>query len=196
MTLLPPNATRQERQIEAATAARLGAVPVPIAALWDAASCPAPQLPWLAWTLSVDDWDADWPEAVKRRVVAGSAELHRIKGTRRAVMAALDAMGYGDARVIEDGDLPRYGAAVEYGGEWAYGPSDPHWADYWIEVSQPISRRDADRLAARVASVAPARCRLRGISLAGVWFTYGDGRWVWGDPVTYGGIYEYGDYNG
>ncbi len=79
-SLLPPNATRLERALESATA-RIGAIDAPIAPLWDAATCPLHLLPWLAWALSVDNWDADWPEAKKREAVARSIALHRIKGT-------------------------------------------------------------------------------------------------------------------
>lgn len=94
MTLLPPNATALERALEAATA-RIGAVETPIAPLWDPASCPIGTLPWLAWGLSVDSWDSDWTEAVKRDAVARSIDLHRRKGTRlsvEAVLARLDAL--------------------------------------------------------------------------------------------------------
>ncbi|KQN29702.1 phage tail protein I [Sphingomonas sp. Leaf38] len=94
MTLLPPNATALERALEIATS-RIGDVPIPLAPLWDPATCPGDILPWLAWSLSVDRWDADWPEARKRAAIAGSIALHRIKGTRasvEAVIASFDAL--------------------------------------------------------------------------------------------------------
>lgn len=47
----------------------------------------------LAWENSVDVWDVDWPEDIKRRVVAMSAEVHRFKGTPYAIKRALDALG-------------------------------------------------------------------------------------------------------
>ncbi|MGI4732446.1 MAG: phage tail protein I [Janthinobacterium lividum] len=88
-SLLPPNATPLERALEGATA-RVGAVDVSTAAtLWDPATCPLALLPWLAWSLSVDQWDPTWPEATKRAAVADSIALHRIKGTRAAVEAVL-----------------------------------------------------------------------------------------------------------
>lgn len=87
-SLLPPNATGLERATEAATA-RIGDVPYPIEALWDPQRIPAAWLPWLAWGLSVDSWDADWTEQAKRDAVAGSIELHRTKGTRASVETLL-----------------------------------------------------------------------------------------------------------
>lgn len=47
----------------------------------------------LAWENSVDVWDVDWPEDIKRSVVAMSAEVHRFKGTPYAIKRALDALG-------------------------------------------------------------------------------------------------------
>ena len=91
-TLLPPNATPFERALEQALA-RIEEVPVPIDTLWDPNRCPADLLPWLAWAWSVDEWDPDWPEHVKRRVIAAAPEVHRLKGTRAAVERALKAIG-------------------------------------------------------------------------------------------------------
>ncbi|MDJ0827758.1 MAG: phage tail protein I [Rhodobacter sp.] len=91
-TLLPVNATPTERSIEAATA-RIGAVPVPVGTLWQVETCPEPLLPWLAWALSADVWNGAWPEDIKRAALAATVEVHRKKGTRAAVQAALDALG-------------------------------------------------------------------------------------------------------
>ena len=88
-SLLPPNAMPLERALEAGTA-RLADIDTPIAALWDPATMPLGDLPFLAWALSVDSWDPEWSEAVKRDAVARSIALHRIKGTRMSVEAVLD----------------------------------------------------------------------------------------------------------
>lgn len=88
-SLLPPNATPLERALEAATA-RIGDVPVPLADLWNPHTCPLAFLPWLAWALSVDSWDPDWPEETKRAAVASSIDEHRHKGTRFAVEAVVE----------------------------------------------------------------------------------------------------------
>lgn len=82
--LLPGNATPLERAFSGATG-RLAAIPYPIreAFRWD--TCPAPLLPWLAWEMSVDLWDEDWPEQRKRSIIRESFELHRRKGTLYAI---------------------------------------------------------------------------------------------------------------
>jgi phage tail P2-like protein len=90
--LLPPNATKFEIALSE-TLERITDIPVPVDTLWDPERCPASHLPWLAWALSVDVWDPAWPEAVKRRMLAASPEIHRLKGTRGAVERALAALG-------------------------------------------------------------------------------------------------------
>lgn len=98
-SLLPPNATPQERAL-AEGMTRLSAVPVPVDTLWGAATCPVALLPWLAWALSVDEWDSTWTEAQKRGAVASAIAIHRRKGTRGALNRAISALGY-SIRVVE-----------------------------------------------------------------------------------------------
>lgn len=45
----------------------------------------------LAWEQSVDVWDMDWPEDIKRNVIAIAAEVHRFKGSPFAIKRALEA---------------------------------------------------------------------------------------------------------
>lgn len=91
--LLPPNATAQERaQSEAIT--RISSVPILVRESWNPATCPASLLPWLAWALSVDEWDTTWTEQEKRDVIQNSLLVHRHKGTIGAVRRALAPLGY------------------------------------------------------------------------------------------------------
>ena len=92
--LLPPNATTAERAVSNATA-RIGSVPVPIRDTWDADTCPASLLPWLAWAFSVDQWDANWPEAQKRATIRSAVAVHRYKGTIGSVRESIASLGIG-----------------------------------------------------------------------------------------------------
>jgi phage tail P2-like protein len=92
-SLLPPNATAQERALELATA-RLGEVPVPIANLWSADNCPDALLPWLAWAMAVDVWDPFWSTTQKRAAIRNSVAVHRTKGTVAALKTALQGIGW------------------------------------------------------------------------------------------------------
>ena len=97
--LLPPNSTALEKTIVGA--AELDRVrPEVIARLWNPDTCPAAALPWLAWALSVDEWEATWDEPTQRRVIAASIDIHRHKGTVSAVRAALRALGH-TGQIIE-----------------------------------------------------------------------------------------------
>lgn len=97
--LLPPNATKQERAVSE-TLSRTDAISVPIRELWRPQECPARLLPWLAWALSVDEWDANWSEQQKRNAIDASVYLHRHKGTPAAVQRAVDLI-FSEAEVQE-----------------------------------------------------------------------------------------------
>lgn len=91
--LLPPNASASERALSQASA-RL-ANPAPMCrTLWNPDTCPPTHLPWLAWALSVDEWDSGWTEAQKRGAIRASYNVHRYKGTVGAMRDALGAIGY------------------------------------------------------------------------------------------------------
>jgi len=99
-TLLPPNASKFERSLESAAADSLD-LKVPVRDLWSPWNCPPAVIAWLGWSLSVDNWDADWTIEQKRRAVADSVEVHRRKGTVGAVKRALAVLGH-EVEVDED----------------------------------------------------------------------------------------------
>lgn len=82
-SLLPINATAQERVLE--TALRSGIDLSAVGTLWDPETCPVDVLPFLAWGLAISHWDASWTESQKRAAIAGAIPFHRKKGTRAAV---------------------------------------------------------------------------------------------------------------
>jgi len=92
-TILPPNATPLERALDKLAALRIGAIDAPLAPLWSPADCPEELLPWLAWSLSIDQWDASWPLAVRRARVAGAIAVQRRKGTRQSVADVVRSFG-------------------------------------------------------------------------------------------------------
>lgn len=96
--LLPPNRTATETALEQVVGRQ--DVPVPIRHLWNADTCPAELLPWLARAVSVDVWDSNWSAEQKRQTIKASLEVHRRKGTIGAVRDALRALGF-EARVQE-----------------------------------------------------------------------------------------------
>lgn len=198
--ILPPHSGRAEIAL-AAGVIRAFDIVIPIRHLMSSSTAPAAVLPWLAWHLSVDEWDPNWLEPKKREAIAQSVLWHSRKGTVWAVREMLRFEGYGDAVITEAGPVPKYGdpgltyggADPVAGGHLVYGPENYGWADYWVELQQPIALSGAARLRDRIVSVAPARCRLRGISFDGAFLTYGDPIAIYGDDVTYGGVFIYGE---
>lgn len=97
--LLPPSASGFMRSTEQAST-RLDAIPVDLRKLWNSDECPVALLPYLAWALSVDRWDKNWPEETKRKTIKASWEIHQKKGTIRALRNVVEPFGY-LIRVVE-----------------------------------------------------------------------------------------------
>ncbi|HHN8614837.1 TPA: phage tail protein I [Klebsiella quasipneumoniae] len=106
-SLLPPSSTAWMRATEEATA-RLSAITVALRTIWTPIACPVDLLPYLAWALSVDRWDKDWPAERKIAAIQRSYWLHRRKGTRAAVRRVIEDMGFSATFVewFDVGDEP------------------------------------------------------------------------------------------
>lgn len=98
-TLLPPNRGAFEEAADL-TGARIAELPVDLRKLVQPYEVPETHLPWLAWGLSVDLWDKDWPQEKKRAQMARSLPFHSIKGTQTAITEALAAMNATALRYI------------------------------------------------------------------------------------------------
>lgn len=144
--LLPPNASAPERALSDAIT-RIADVPVVVRQVWNADTCPVALLPWLAWAMSVDEWDANWTEAQKREVIRQSIPIHQKKGTVEAVKRAINAV-FGDGTVVE---------WFEFGGT-------PH--TFKIRMQQIIPDDAAyRRLVALVTAAKPLRSHLAAIQV-------------------------------
>lgn len=158
-SLLPPNASRLERSA-AASGAHISGLPTPPRYVRNPSACPAPLLPFLAWELSVDEWNPNWGEDVKRKVITESVNIHRHKGTRGAVSRALAAVfGADNFTLIEGANAGRYDGTKAYNGLHYYTHGD-YWARYSVLIKQPISIEQAATLRRLLAFVAPVRCHL------------------------------------
>lgn len=91
-SLLPNNATPLERAVEG-THARLDQVPVPINDLYSPQRIPGELIPFMAWSVALNDYSEDWSDAVKRSLIENSYELHAHKGTKWAMVHALELIG-------------------------------------------------------------------------------------------------------
>lgn len=91
--LLPTGSTQTEINAEQSIAS-VSEIPAPLRQLWDADTCLASLLPYMAWAFSVNRWDETWSEATQRNVVKQSYFVHRHKGTIGALRRAVEPMGY------------------------------------------------------------------------------------------------------
>jgi phage tail P2-like protein len=110
-TVLPRNATPLERMLETSTWRLFGEGPAGIRALWNPQTVPAAMLPWLAWALNVDAWDASWDESKKRSVIALAIATHTSDGTLQAVETITELCGGTVTNVIRPPCQLYYGAA-------------------------------------------------------------------------------------
>ncbi|KKY79540.1 tail protein [Enterobacter cloacae] len=92
-SLLPPSASDFMRNAEKVTE-KITDIPVMLHTLWNADTCPVSLLPYLAWALSVDRWDKDWPEQTKRQSIRDAWLIHRHKGTIGALRRVVEPLGY------------------------------------------------------------------------------------------------------
>ena len=97
--LLPPNRTAFEAAADL-TGARIDEIPVDLPKVVRPYEIPSPHLPWLAWGLSVDLWDATWPEDKRRVLTARALPMHARKGTASSIAEHIRIMGAEPRRFI------------------------------------------------------------------------------------------------
>ena len=68
--------------------------PVIIADLINPERCPLQLLAYLAWAFSVDKWDENWTDEVKRIAIKQAFFVHKHKGTIAAVKRVVEPIGY------------------------------------------------------------------------------------------------------
>lgn len=183
-SLLPSSSSKQERDIDIAIQ-RLAAPDVAgIRSQWNAETCPENLLPWLAWALNVDEWDASWPEQYKRQTIAQSIELHRIKGTVSSIRRVLANAGYGDATIYEGVYGELYDGTFTHNGFISHGNSDD-WAEYRVVLTRPMTNTQAAQVRRILGFTAPARCDLKQLIYTAVTHTYNG-------AINYDGTFNHG----
>lgn len=165
-TLLPPNASPLLRA-QSLSAARTEAIAVPMRDLMNPDTCPAVVLPWLAWALSVDEWDPAWTEEDQRATLRESVGVHRRKGTLWSMRRAIINAGLGHS-VIHEGDATsRYDGAADHDASITYGDG-LEWASYYVALERPMTNLQADQVRRILGYTAPARCHLAGLDFTEV----------------------------
>jgi phage tail P2-like protein len=160
--LLPPNANLQEHALDDALA-RLGTIPVEIVKTWNAQTCPADLLTWLAWALSIDEWDSNWSVAQQRAMIAASYEIHRHKGTPYSIKLALIALGYDNVHIIE-GEWQFHNGVITHDGTCKHG-GDSVWPlfDVILNIFETPSAGMITKIRDRINRYKNARSHLRNL---------------------------------
>ena len=151
-SLLPPNATEFERAMEAALRQPID---IPIRKLWSSADCPLELLPYLAWALGVEDWDSDWPGAVKRAAVRDAFRIHREKGTLAGLKRVLMNAGAEYEYVERPSGVPMTARLSIFNSNAVYLP------DITSAVER-VKRASLDLDIVLAAAAAGAAVRIRG----------------------------------
>ncbi len=147
-TLLPPTATPLAKALDILEE-RLFQLPVEMVSK-NPRTVDVRLLDHLAWEESVDVWDFDWPEEVKRNVIAASAEVHRHKGTPYALKLALAAFDV-DSELLEwfepegvtDGLEAGSFRVTAYAGRSLYGDSENTLNNRMVAAMNAVLQRAA-----------------------------------------------------
>ncbi|MEX0304348.1 MAG: phage tail protein I [Leisingera sp.] len=182
-SLLPHNATEEERALEAVLRGAF-TLPVPLREIWDPDSCPTALLPWLAGAFSVDDWDPGWSDEAKRNAVRQAFPVHQKKGTVGAVKQAVAAAGYGTAVIVERYGWGNHDGDAVHDGGLFYDEPD-HWAEYRVYLSRPITVEQAAQVREILKNTAPARCHLKGLF-------YDEALNLYDARITHDGLFTHG----
>ena len=148
-SLLPPNASKLEKDIETVISPSLS---FPNRDIWNPDKCPEHLLPHLAWALSVDSWDANWPIERKRQVIKDSLYIHRKKGTREAIERIASAIR-GDKVEIK---------------EWFEDKENLNPGDFeikYLAINTPIDAQKLQELAPVINKAKNVRSTFKGISI-------------------------------
>lgn len=93
MNLLPPNSTSFEKKI-IQTTSKLTDLNADLSSLIRVDDAPSDFLSILAWQFSVDRWQDDWSDDVKRAQIKNSIKVHTYKGTNFALRSIVESFGY------------------------------------------------------------------------------------------------------
>lgn len=160
--LLPTGSSKLEKQLSN-TFSVISEIPVPIRLLWNAEHCPVKLLPWLAWSLSVDDWDDAWCEQKKRSAILKSIYVHKYKGTCESINQIVEQRDLGKV-LIDEGGAKKHNGRIQLRNSFHKRGNLSNWAEYQlIFLTDKITKRDAEQLLIDIQQYAPVRCFLRGI---------------------------------
>jgi len=184
-SLLPKNATEQEKTMEMVASVRLEAIPVPLRDLFNPALIQADLLPWLAWALNTLEWRSDFTEQQQRDAIAISIDVHNELGTRASLRRGLDSIGLTNANIIEL--VPKfYDGSENYDGNIDHS-NGPYLFD--IELTDQSNNYSVSDIKRAIETFSNVRSHLRNLFLSQLRY---DGTFNYDGSKNYDGGYVIG----
>ncbi|MCG7585446.1 phage tail protein I [Photobacterium sp. OFAV2-7] len=152
VSTLPPSASSMERALEQVFWEEIAQIEREIRDFLNPYKCRLDLLPYLAWEVSVDDWDDAWDEKYKRNVVAKALEIHTYKGTRYAIDKSIEAIRADSIRAVE----------------WFEDPDNLAPAEFRVElISQgsPVDAATYPEITRAINNAKNTRSHLKGITI-------------------------------
>lgn len=181
-SLLPRNRTAVELQLEQTLAVKHSLDTDIIRKLHEPSECPMALLPWLAFALSLDEWDDNWSEAVKRQYISDSIVIHKHKGTAYAIKTALQALGY-ESVIIREAEFNYYNGVRIFNGAIDYG-SFTAWPlfDVILNIGYTPAAPLVAEIRARIERYKNERSILRNLIFMNL---------LYNNTITFNGTYKY-----
>ena len=108
--------------------------------IWNPWLCPVDLLPWLAWSLDVDEFNHDWPAQRKREVIAAAPLINRKKGTIESMRRVIRSAGLGEMTITENSE---------------------HWAEYDVTFENHFTLEQYNNAVNLLYYTSSARNKLR-----------------------------------
>ncbi len=167
-TILPRSASPLQKAIDSALGKALARLDLEqVFDHWHPFKVPERLLIYLAWSLNIDHWDSNYPEAYKRELVAATIIQHHRRGTPDSLRRYLNIFGITDYQLIEGWEGSNVPPAVN------------------IEINQPVSNLTASLVFDQINRYLPARSYVTSIDFSGATHSY-DGTINYDNEFNYG----------
>ena len=120
----------------------------------------------LAWQMGVLDWGV-WDfldtDTAKRSLLKEAPKLHRLLGTKWAMLRLLTLIGCPNATITERYGGQTHNNTITYGNTHVYGGVG-YWATYKVTLAQPLTALRLAQVKHLLQQAAPARCWLLAVA--------------------------------
>ncbi|ACF12738.1 putative phage tail fiber protein [Chloroherpeton thalassium ATCC 35110] len=170
MSIVPESIRDLHAEAVEILSGRLGSEQLEMLLVYDTEEATPALLRLLEWQLNVTwSWIANTDDE-RRQLLRNAISWHRYKGTKFAIVQALQAIGYSAVSITEGASANIYDGAMSYSGSALYdGGGTTNWAVFSVSATAPEGQTLDDAEYARVRklinNMKPARTKLQALSL-------------------------------